>query len=512
MNRSGAVYIVGAGPGGVGTLTCRGRDLLQQAEAVVYDALVDPGLLDLLPPTCEIFAMGKRGGQPSLSQVEINQLLVGLCQQGQRVVRLKSGDPFIFGRIGSEVQALQEARCYFEVVPGISTALAAPLLAGIPLTDPVWSHGFAVVSAHDPDLLDWEGLARVQTLVVLMGSQHLDEISGRLHAHGCRGDLPVAIIRWAGQTHQQIWEGTLLSIGQVVRGEELAPCVMVFGEVVKLRHYLRAPTPRAIAPPLPLAGKTVLITRSQDQASPFAQLLRAQGARVLELPALEIGPPSDWQDLDRAIARVDQFHWLILTSANGVSNFLDRLLSQGKDLRALACLKIAVVGRKTAAVLKQRGLQADFIPPDFIADALVDGFPVPLAGQQLLFPRVESGGRDLLVQRFSALGASVTEVAAYESRCPAQADAIALAALENHQVDVITFASSKTVTYTSQLLAQATGANWLNLLRGVAIAAIGPQTAATCRQVLGRVDLEPAEYTLDALTETLVTWASASLV
>jgi len=399
--------------------------LLQQAEVVVYDALVDSSLLNLLSPSCETFAMGKRGGQPSLSQGEINQLLVRLCQLGRQVVRLKSGDPFIFGRIGSELQALQEAHCYFEVVPGISTALAAPLVAGIPLTDPVWSRGFAVVSGHDLDLLDWEGLARLPTLVVLMGSQHLDEIGRRLHAHGCRGDLPVAIIRWAAQAHQQIWEGTLLSIGRVVKGEDLAPCVMVFGEVVKLRHYLVAEAPFPIAPLLPLVGKTILITRAQDQASPFAHLLQAQGARVLDLPALEIGPPSDWQALDRAISSLEQFNWLILTSANGVTSFLDRLLSQGKDLRALASLKIAVVGRKTAAVLQQRGLQADFIPPDFIADALVEGFPQPLTGQRILFPRVESGGRDLLVQSFSAQGATVTEVAAYESRCPAQADAIA---------------------------------------------------------------------------------------
>ncbi|MBU6229136.1 MAG: uroporphyrinogen-III C-methyltransferase [Cyanobacteria bacterium REEB459] len=511
MASSGMVYIVGAGPGGLDSLTCRARELLQQAEAVVYDALVDHRLLDLLSPRCETFAMGKRGGQPSLCQADINQLLVDLCQQNRRVVRLKSGDPFIFGRVGSELQALQQANCYFEVVPGLSTALAAPLLAGIPLTDPVWSHGFAVVSAHDPDLLDWEGLARIPTLVVLMGAQHLDDIGRRLHTHGCRGDLPVAIIRWAAQAHQQIWEGSLLSIGRVVKGEELAPCVMVFGEVVKLRHYLRATATAAIAATLPLAGKTVLITRSQDQASPFAQLLQAQGARVLELPALEIGPPSDWQPLDQAIAGLEHFHWLILTSANGVTSFLDRLLSQGKDLRALASLKIAVVGRKTAAVLKQRGLQADFIPPDFIADALIDRFPPPLIGQQLLFPRVESGGRDLLVQGLAARGARVIEVAAYESRCPAGIDRVALAALENHQVDVVTFASSKTVTHTSQMLAQAVGPDWLELFRGVAIAAIGPQTAATCRQVLGRVDLEPLEYTLDALTGAIVAWANASL-
>ncbi|MFM7220945.1 MAG: uroporphyrinogen-III C-methyltransferase, partial [Nodosilinea sp.] len=209
MATSGMVYIVGAGPAGEDYLTCRGRHLLGQAEALVHDALVDPSLVSLLPPTCEVFEVGKRGGQASFSQIAINDLLVNLCQQGRRVVRLKSGDPFIFGRTTAEIQALQEAGCPFEVVPGVSSALAAPLLAGIPLTDPVWSHGFGVFSAHDPDLLDWAGLARLPTMVVLMGGQHLEEILQRLQHQGCRSDWPVAVIRWAGQAQQQVWEGTL---------------------------------------------------------------------------------------------------------------------------------------------------------------------------------------------------------------------------------------------------------------------------------------------------------------
>ena len=502
----GMVYIVGAGPAGEDYLTCRGRYLLGQAEALVYDALVDPSLLSLSSRSCEVFEVGKRGGQANLPQTAINDLLVRLGGEGRRVVRLKSGDPFIFGRTTAEIQALQAAGCPFEVVPGVSSALAAPLLAGIHLTDPVWSHGFGVVSAHDPDLLDWAGLARLQTLVVLMGSQHLEEIIQRLQHQGCRSDWPVAVIRWAGQAQQQVWEGTLVSIRQVTRGQTLAPCVMVFGEVVKLRHYLVAPDPSS----LPLQDKTVLITRASGQSSPFAQLLTAAGARVLELPALEIRPPSSWQGADRAIASLDQYDWLILTSANAVQSFLDRLLTQGKDLRALAGLQLAVVGSKTAAVLEQRGLRPDVIPPEFVADALLDHFPMPVAGQRLLFPRVESGGRDVLVQGFTAQGATVTEVAVYESGCPLVPDPTALAALAAGQVDVITFASSKTVTHTGQLLQQGLGADWLDYLRGVEIAAIGPQTAATCRQILGRVDIQPQDYTLEALTEALVTWASGS--
>ncbi|TVP69652.1 MAG: uroporphyrinogen-III C-methyltransferase [Leptolyngbya sp. LCM1.Bin17] len=542
----GRVYIVGAGPGRFDYLTLRGYGLLQQADCLVHDALVDPKVLTLLPLHCETIDVGKRGGQPSHAQGDIDQLLVNLCRQGRQVVRLKSGDPFIFGRTASEVQALKAAHCPFEVVPGVSSALAAPLLAGIPLTDPVWSHGFGVVTAHNPDLLDWPSLARLHTLVILMGSRHLDEIVRRLQHNGCRSDMPVAIIRWGGHDQQQVWEGTLLSIRQVVKGQSLSPCVMVFGEVVRLRPYLMpdpptlpslegghtgtAPTvaftPPSPHPPIPpspegghtgtvptappLTGKTILITRSAGQSSAFTDLLTAQGARVVEMPALEIRPPSSWDGVDRAIAALPSFQWLILTSANAVNFFLNRLLNQGHDLRALGSLKIAVVGHKTAAVLQQWRLSPDFIPPDFVADSLVETFPESVAGQRILFPRVESGGREVLVQSFSAAGAEVVEVAAYESGCPLRPEVSAIRALRDRQVDVITFASSKTVGHTSQLLAQGLGPNWRQWLEGVAVASIGPKTSHTCQAQLGRVDIEPAAYTLDALTEAIAAWASGS--
>ncbi len=554
MTQPGTVYIVGAGPGALDYLTVRGRDLLQRADCLVYDALVDEGLLALLPEGCDRIDVGKRGGQPSPPQTEINQLLVKLSQAGRSVVRLKSGDPFIFGRTAAEIQALRESGCPVEVIPGISSALAAPLLAGIPLTDPVWSNGFGVVTAHNPDLLDWASLAQLQTLVVLMGSRHLDEIVHRLRQNGCRGEMPMAIIRWGGHPQQQVWEGSLLTIRQVTRGETLSPCVMVFGEVVRLRRYLspataigsdgiRAefamqssgqtrgagqtrgsaptvglstppphhPTNPSLPHPSPLTHKTILITRAAEQSSAFADLLIAQGATVVDLPALEMRPPSSWAGLDGAIAALSTVHWLILTSANAVDFFVDRLLDQGKDLRALSGLKIAVVGRKTAAALRQRGLRPDFVPPDFVADSLVEHFPEPVAGKRLLFPRVESGGREVLVQELTAAGAEVMEVAAYESGCPAVAAPQALAALSQGRVDVITFASSKTVVHTARLLEQGLGAGWRQMLTGVAIASIGPKTSDSCREILGRVDIEPAEYTLDGLTEAIAAWASELL-
>lgn len=234
----GKVYLVGSGPGNVDYLTVRGQQLLTQAEVLVYDALVDADLLPLVSANCELVQVGKRGGQPSVSQSDIDRLLVDYCLQGKQVVRLKSGDPFIFGRSTSEIQALIAAGCAFEVIPGLSSALAAPLLAGIPLTDPVMSRCFAVVSAHDPDALDWTALAAMDTLVVLMGGQRLLEIIHRLTEHGRSPHTPIAIIRWAGQPQQQIWTGSLDTIVQETANQTLSPCVMVIGEVVALRPFL----------------------------------------------------------------------------------------------------------------------------------------------------------------------------------------------------------------------------------------------------------------------------------
>ena len=529
----GKVFLVGAGLGDVAYLTVRSHQLLTQAEVLVYDALVDAQLLQLVSSQCRKFDVGKRGGKPSTPQAEINQLLVEQCQQGKQVVRLKSGDPFIFGRSSSEIQALIAAGCPFEVVPGISSALAAPLLAGIPLTDPVMSRGFAVVTSHEPEALDWETLARMETLVILMGGRYLDKIVQHLQRHGRSHQTPIAIIRWAGCPQQYIWTGTLADIVEQTTGVSLSPVVIVIGEVVGLRDYMRSPEREAniqeSAASLkfgktqsqpgsftstPLAGKTVLVTRSAGQSSEFRTLLQQQGANVIEMPALVIGPPSSWEALDNAIAHLSDFDWLILTSSNGIDYCFERLLAQGKDARALAGVKIAVVGKKTAATLKERGLQPDFIPPDFVADSLIEHFPEPLSKLKVLFPRVETGGRDVLVNELIAEGAQVTEVAAYQSSCPPQMAPAALDALQKQTVDVLTFASSKTVKHFFQLLetslptADQEFPTTQSTLQNVCIASIGPQTSITCRQLLGRVDVEALEYTLEGLTQAIVHWAT----
>ncbi|HEY9640162.1 MAG TPA: uroporphyrinogen-III C-methyltransferase [Coleofasciculaceae cyanobacterium] len=241
VKRSGKVYLVGSGVGSVDYLTVRGHRLLTAAEVVIYDALVDEALLQLVPADCLQLDVGKRGGKPSAPQAEINRLLVEHCQQGRQVVRLKSGDPFVFGRCTAEIQALIEAECPFEVVPGISSALAAPLLANIPLTDPVLSRCFAVLSAHEPEALDWQSLARLETLVILMGAKSLPEIVEQLLHHGRLPHTPIAIIRWAGHPEQQIWMSTLETVVQQTSRQALSPCILVIGEVVHLRPFLQSP-------------------------------------------------------------------------------------------------------------------------------------------------------------------------------------------------------------------------------------------------------------------------------
>jgi uroporphyrinogen III methyltransferase / synthase len=506
----GKVYIVGAGPGDLAYLTIRAQQILTQAEVLIYDALVDRSLLNLVPANCLVVDVGKRGGKPSMPQSEIDLLLVEYAQTANTVVRLKSGDPFIFGRVTAELDALIAANCEYEVVPGLSTALVAPLLAGIPLTDPVLSRGFAVITAHFPDDLDWDAVARMQTIVILMGTRTLSEIVAQLLKHDRSPTTPIAIIRWAGTPQQQVWVSDLEGAISTTANVELSPSVIIVGQVVRLRAYLNVGvqtspiTPNLAAldrPNFPaILGKNVLVTRAARQAGEFTQMLRSRGAQVIEMPTLEIVPPTSWQELDLAIDRVQDFDWLILTSSNAVDYFFDRLHHAGKDSRALAGIDIAVVGQKTDTALRQHGITADFIPPDFIADALVSNFPTSPAGQSILFPRVETGGREVLVQQFTNLGANVVEVPAYQSRCPIEVDPIALAALRHRQVDIITFASSKTVKHFCQLIGNKLPPGWQE---HVIIASIGPQTSASCRSLLGKVDIEATEYTLPGLVTAL---------
>ncbi|WP_019505701.1 uroporphyrinogen-III C-methyltransferase [Pleurocapsa sp. PCC 7319] len=505
MTEQGKVYLVGAGVGNQDYLTFRGQELISTAEILIYDALVDEALLSLTSENCLRLCVGKRGGQVSTPQEKINQLLVAYCLQGKQVVRLKSGDPFIFGRANEEIAALQTANCSYEIVPGISSVLAAPLLAGIPLTDKELSRYFVVISGHQPEQLNWSALAKIDTLVILMGGRSLPSIIQSLIDNGRSRLEPIAIIRNCGRSQQQVFQGTLTDIVETTRGVSLSPAVIVIGEVVKLSNQ----DAQKVIPSLhPLANKTILVTRAESQSSKFTKLLQQQGAKVVEMPALAITPPSSWHELDQAIANIAQFQWLILTSANGVNYFFERLENLGYDARILGGVKIAVVGRKTAAVLQKRQLNPDFIPPNYVADSLAANFPEELTAKKILFPRVETGGREVLVRELTSKGGEVIEVAAYQSKCPEQIEQTAWKALQQRQIDVVTFASSKTVRNFYQLLQQqlSSAEAVQSLLENICLASIGPQTSKTCHELLGRFDLEAKEYTLEGLTTAIANY------
>ncbi|MFS8970111.1 uroporphyrinogen-III C-methyltransferase [Synechococcus sp. 'PEA 65AY6A-5F PE A'] len=495
----GKVYLVGAGLGGRAGLTQGALEILRQAEAVWVDELVDERLLAELPAQAQVW---RRSGAAGLQ--EGLRWLIQRCREGKQVVHLKAGDPLIFGRAREEVQALREAGCPFEIWPGLSSALAGPLWAGIPLTDKHLSRAFAVLTAHELEALPWSALAQLDTLVILMGSRQRQQIADQLQEAGIPPQRAVALIWGAGQAEQQVWVGTLAELqqGEGPEAGEKLPGLLVVGEVVRLRQEFGPGIP-PLPPPAPLAGKTVLVTRSEGQSPALRELLQAQGARVLEMPALVIQPPSSWDPLDAAIANLEKFDWLLLTSANGVQAFFERLQQQGRDSRALHSLQVAVVGSKTASVLAQYGIRPDLMPSEFVAEALLPIWPQPVQGQRILFPRVESGGREELVQGLRQRGAEVVEVAAYQSACPAAADPQVLEALKAHQVDILTFASSKTVQHFAHLIQQA-GLGPEIWDPPVQIAAIGPKTAATCKAAFGRVDIAAQEYTLEGLVEALI--------
>ena len=507
---NGKVFIVGAGIGGVEFLTVRARDLIGAAEVIISDALVDGCLLELAPPDANRLIAGKRGGQASIQQAEINQMLVQYCLQGKRVVRLKSGDPWIFGRSLPEILALQEAGCEWEVVAGISSAIAAPMLAGIPLTEVESSSCFAVMTGHDLSRLPWKAIAQIPTLVILMGTNNLIGLLEKLR-EGKDADTAIAIVRWSGRVDQQIWTGTLADIQSKLPSGSLSPSVIVIGEVVKFHEQLSSPRLQTLASfeqeKLPLQGKTILVTRSAGQASLFTDLLTSQGASVIEMPTLTIAPPTSWQMLDQAIADLNSYNWLILTSANAVESFFGRLQKSGKDSRALHLLKVAVVGRKTAEALANYGIKPDLVPTDFVADALVEALIKQnhvLTNQKMLFPRVESGGREILVEQLQQHGAIVDAIAAYESRCPEAIDPVALTAIQNQRLDAIAFASSKTVKHFCLLLDRvAPQETWQVWIARVKIASIGPQTSKTCDELIGRVDCEALEFTLNGLVDAI---------
>ncbi|UFS71685.1 uroporphyrinogen-III C-methyltransferase [Geomonas sp. RF6] len=498
----GFVYLVGAGPGDPGLITVKGRDCLAKAEVVLYDYLANDDLLRLAPAGAELIYAGKIGGGHNSDQQKINELLVEKARSGRQVVRLKGGDPFIFGRGGEECLALEAAGIPFEVVPGITAAIGASSYAGIPLTHRCIATSVAFVTGHESpekenSQIDWERLSLGSgTVVFYMGVKNLPQIAQNMISHGRPAETPVALIRWGTRPEQEVLVGTLENIAEKAREAGFrAPAITVVGEVVSLRETLRWFDNR------PLFGKSILVTRAADQAGEFSGRLERLGARVYSCPTIEIIPPASFEELDGAITEIDTFDWIIFTSYNAVKYFFCRLNAHGLDTRALGRCRVCAVGPKTAAALKVFGVRADLVPPDYKAEGVVDAFgSLEIAGKKVLFPKGDRA-RDVVPRELARMGAEVVTPVAYANVIPADIPAESLAALEDGKIDCVTFTSSSTVQNLQRILG---GERFLHLLDGVAIASIGPITSSTCRELGLEVHVEPAQYTLDALEAELV--------
>ncbi len=495
---SGKVYLVGAGPGDTGLLTLKGKAALERADSVIYDFLANEDLLRYTPSGCERVCVGKRPGEKTLLQEEINELLVSKAAEGKVVVRLKGGDPFIFARGGEEAQALAKAGIAFEVVPGVSSGYAAPAYAGIPLTHRELSSSVTFLTGHQdpsksPTGVDWTKLATgADTLVLFMGIRNLAEISEALIREGRGANTPVAVIRWGTRAGQQTVTGTLADIATRAAGIE-APAVVVVGDVVGLHDELNW------FERLPLFGKRIVTTRTREQSGALSEILVGLGAEAVEVPAIEIRDPQSWQSMDQAIGRLEEFDYLVFTSANGVRKFLARLPECGRDVRDLKGLQIGAIGPGTAAELAATGIRVDFLPREYRAEGLIEHFKdVDVRGKGFLIPRAKVA-RDILPRTLEERGAHVEVVEAYETVQPRIAPG-ELERLLTPTPDAITFTSSSTVTNFVKLMESE---KLHEILKEVAIATIGPITSETVRKQGLKVSVEAMDSTVAGLVQAL---------
>ncbi|MFA4902715.1 MAG: uroporphyrinogen-III C-methyltransferase [Desulfobaccales bacterium] len=496
------VYLVGAGPGDPGLITVKGLDLLRRADVVVYDQLASPALLQEAPATAELFYVGKKAGAHALPQEDINELLVKKAKAGLTVVRLKGGDPFVFGRGGEEAEELAAAGISFEIVPGVTSAVAVPAYAGIPVTHRRHTTLVTFITGHedptkDASTIPWSALGQNPgTLVFLMGVKNLADNCRRLIQAGRASETPAALIEKGTTLAQRTVVGTLADIAARAQKAEIKPpAVLVVGGVVDLAETLKWWENR------PLWGKTVVVTRSRNQASRLVEMLNDAGAKCLEVPTIEIMPPADFAPLDAALQHLARYDWVIFTSANGVSAFMDRLFHMGNDVRALGRAKIAVIGPATSDALKPYGLMADVVPKTFQAEGLLEVLtPRLLGGTRILLARAEQA-RDVLPEGLAGLGMAVDVVPVYRALPPASVPGEAAGVLNEGQVDILTFTSSATVHNFAGLVGKD---HFQSLAAGATVASIGPITTATLEEYGITPKIEPAAFTIPALAAAII--------
>ncbi len=495
--KSGICYLVGAGPGDPGLLTIKGRSSLERAEVVVYDYLCNPTLLKWAPESAEKIYVGKKAGAHTLSQEEINALLIKKTRAGKIVVRLKGGDPFLFGRGGEEAEALADAKCAFEIVPGVTSAIAGPAYAGIPVTHRAHNAVLTIFTGHEEpgkpeSTLDYQAIARAPgTKVMLMGIEKLDAIAGELRTAGMPSRTPVSLVRWATTGAQQTLAGTLENIAERVREAGFKPpAVVVFGDVVALRDKLNW------FESLPLFGKRIAVTRTRKQAGEFVEHLHALGADAFELPTIRIEPPTDRREFYELVADSHIYDWIIFTSPNGADAFFNAFFEIYRDARDLGGARIAAIGPATAERVRSYRLQVDVQPEKYVAEAIIEALQKETSVENLKFllARAE-GAREALAVELTRLGAIVDEAIAYRT-VPETNDVTGGGRrFREEGADMITFTSSSTVENFLALN--------LPLPAGTKTASIGPITSRTMRARGLPVDVEAKLHDIPGLVEAI---------
>ena len=504
MKSTGCVYLVGAGPGDAGLLTLRGAELLGRADVVVYDALVNPDLLRLAPKSAEVIYGGKRAKDHAIPQDELNQLLVKKAREGKIVVRLKGGDPYVFGRGGEEAEELADAGIPFEVVPGISSIVAGPNYAGIPLTHREHCSSFTVITGHedpakDEAALDYEQLARTPgTKVVLMGVERIRQIANSLVAHGMDKATPVGMVRWGTTGRQQSIDGTLGTIADVVAERKFtAPAVTIIGGVVKLRKKLNWFEHR------PLFGRRIVVTRTREQASQLSRQLIDLGAEVLEIPTIKLQLPDERVALVEALQGIGEYNWLVFTSPNGVTSFFEHFFKAYDDVRALGNIRIAAVGPATAAKLKELHLRVDVMPEEYVTKKIAAAFRKfeSVENLRVLIARAQVASPEL-PKTLEDMGAIVDDVAVYKTVPETEDRTGAAAKLIEDGADWITFTSSSTVENFHDRFDLP---KLLQKFPKTRLASIGPETSKTITSLGLTPAIEAQPHTIDGLVASLMT-------
>ena len=496
----GIVYLVGVGPGDPGLITIKAIEKIKGSDVLVYDYLANKKFLDYAKDGAEVIYVGKRGGCHTLPQDDINEVLIQKAREGKVVARVKGGDPFIFGRGGEEAEALVEAGIPFEVVPGVTAGIAAAAYAGIPITHRDFTTTATFITGHeDPTKaesnLNWDRISTgVGTIVFFMGVSNLEQNMKKLMDNGRDPNTPVALIRWGTTPEQETLTGTVANIAEKANVANFKPpAVTVVGGVVSLREKLKWFDTR------PLFGKRVVVTRAREQASDFAEILEREGACVVEFPTIKIVPPASWNAIDSAIERLDSYDWAIFTSVNGVKYFIERLKAKGRDVRDLKGIKLCAIGPKTASEIEALGLRLDFVPKEYRAEGIIEGLG-DVKGMRILIPRAEVA-REILPEELARMGAAVDVVTAYKTIRPEAKTGEIKDLFKDGKIDVVTFASSSTVTNFLEMFEDGEG---VRLLKDVKVASIGPITAETARKHGIETAVMPKDYTIPALAEAIV--------